>query len=287
MFLKFGEKLKELRIKNNLTQDDVAKMIGISRRAYIAYEQENVRPRKRDTYTKLSDAFNCDVNYLLMEDKAAIAGATAAVSALGIALGTATFAPVGVIAALGSFLALKKGTAKDSEKKILSYNNDMLLQYEKRQRLFAATASGIIYNALINKGITWTIENTEDIDTLGVKPDLAINISNQFIEKWWFTFWAKDSELDSHVTVSTRDRADVMFSRYVSAKQNPNRQVSIVVDDMELFNAICEFKGHNSYRGNLSVLLINMENVRIEKEECICHYDDEVNEEMLKICNEK
>ena len=40
--MKFGEKLKDLRQKRKMTQDEVASAIGVSRRAYIAYEQGNV-----------------------------------------------------------------------------------------------------------------------------------------------------------------------------------------------------------------------------------------------------
>ena len=53
--MKFGEKLKELRQKNNLKQSEVAQAVGISRRTYISYEQEGRYPRYRELYAKLAD----------------------------------------------------------------------------------------------------------------------------------------------------------------------------------------------------------------------------------------
>ena len=47
---------------------------------------------------------------------------------------------------------------------------------------------------------------------------------------------------------------------------------SIVVDNLELYEAVLKFKGHNSYRGNLSVILVDTEAVAIVKEEVIATY---------------
>lgn len=67
--MKFGEKLKNLRTKKGLTQNDVSTAVGISRRTYISYEQEGRYPRKREVYGKLAVTLGCDVNYLMIEDE--------------------------------------------------------------------------------------------------------------------------------------------------------------------------------------------------------------------------
>ena len=67
--MQFGEKLKSLRSERNITQVDLAKAIGVSRRTYIAYEQEGRYPRKREVYFKLAEVLGCDPNYLLTEDE--------------------------------------------------------------------------------------------------------------------------------------------------------------------------------------------------------------------------
>lgn len=67
--MKFGEKLRALRKEKKLSQEQVAKELGISRRAYIGYEQEGRYPRRREIYHKLAALYECDVNYLLTEDE--------------------------------------------------------------------------------------------------------------------------------------------------------------------------------------------------------------------------
>lgn len=67
--MKFGEKLRKLRKEKGLTQAEVAKAVGIGRRSYVAYEQDGRYPRNRDTYGKLAEVLDCDVNYLYTEDE--------------------------------------------------------------------------------------------------------------------------------------------------------------------------------------------------------------------------
>lgn len=73
--MKFGEKLKELRQKNNLKQSEVAQAVGISRRTYISYEQEGRYPRYRELYAKLADVLGCEASYLMTEDEQFVADA--------------------------------------------------------------------------------------------------------------------------------------------------------------------------------------------------------------------
>ena len=67
--MKFGEKLRMLRIEKHMHQESVAQACGISRRTYIGYEQEGRYPRKREVYGRLARVLGVDVNYLLTEDE--------------------------------------------------------------------------------------------------------------------------------------------------------------------------------------------------------------------------
>ena len=66
--MKFGDKLKKLRISKDISQQKAADAIGVTRRTYITYECEGRYPRNREMYSKLADFFNVDVNYLLTEE---------------------------------------------------------------------------------------------------------------------------------------------------------------------------------------------------------------------------
>ena len=272
-----GEKLKSIRREQGLSQAKVAEDAKISRRSYISYEQDSITPKKRETYENLAEALNCDVDELLMYKDAttvsAIGGAAAAIAVLAPILGTATL-PMGTLvgasmAALAASKA-KKSTAKNEDSSDpLTYNNDMLLQYEKKQRTFQAIAIGIIYSKLASDGIAFQPGNKDDLDSLGGKPDEYIKITGESESEWWLSFWAKDEKLDKNVIMTEDDRAAVMISRFATAKFDENRKITIVVDDETLYDAILNYKNHNSLRVNMSVMLIDGESVAIVREETI------------------
>ncbi|MDO4778855.1 MAG: helix-turn-helix transcriptional regulator [Tissierellia bacterium] len=67
--MNFGEKLKNLRDKHNLTQQDLAKKLNVSLRTITNYETGGMRPKSRDIYYKMSEIFDINVNYLLTEEE--------------------------------------------------------------------------------------------------------------------------------------------------------------------------------------------------------------------------
>ena len=67
--MKFNEKIREGRIKAGLKQEEFAKAIGVSLRTVTNYESGERYPKKRETYYKIAEVLNLDVNYLLTEDE--------------------------------------------------------------------------------------------------------------------------------------------------------------------------------------------------------------------------
>ena len=53
--MKFGEKLKALRKERGLTQNELAKAVGVGTRSVVGWEQEGRYPRKRELYAKLAE----------------------------------------------------------------------------------------------------------------------------------------------------------------------------------------------------------------------------------------
>lgn len=64
MIMKFNERLKELREKNNLTQEQLAKISGVSSRMIQRYEYGTSRPRL-DAAEKIAKALNITTDELL------------------------------------------------------------------------------------------------------------------------------------------------------------------------------------------------------------------------------
>ena len=69
----FGEKVRNERNRLGLSQDELAKQIGVSRRVISSYENDSSRPRGTERYQKLADSLGVNINYLLSEDEAFIA----------------------------------------------------------------------------------------------------------------------------------------------------------------------------------------------------------------------
>ena len=65
--MKFGEKLRDLRKKDGLTQAELAEKAGISLRTVNYYESCKTYPKNREVYTTLADILDVDVNYLRNE----------------------------------------------------------------------------------------------------------------------------------------------------------------------------------------------------------------------------
>lgn len=65
--MSIGSRIKELRIKRGITQEELAKKIGVTKGAVANYENEISSP-KIDLMYKLFDALDCDANYLHQDD---------------------------------------------------------------------------------------------------------------------------------------------------------------------------------------------------------------------------
>jgi len=61
------DRLRELRIKKKLTQDEFAKILGIARTTYSGYENGSREP-DYNTLVKIADYFGVSTDYLLGRD---------------------------------------------------------------------------------------------------------------------------------------------------------------------------------------------------------------------------
>ena len=67
--MKFSDKLKNIREEKDVSQEDLAKAIGVSLRSIQYYETRERYPRDRKIYYKLAEFFGVDVNYFLTENE--------------------------------------------------------------------------------------------------------------------------------------------------------------------------------------------------------------------------
>lgn len=65
--MRFCEKLKNLRKGKNMTQSDLAVLLGVTTRTVQNYESGNLYPKNSEIYGKLSNIFGVTADYLLDE----------------------------------------------------------------------------------------------------------------------------------------------------------------------------------------------------------------------------
>lgn len=62
---KINERIKEMRIKNNLTLAEVADYLGVTEATAQRYESGSIKTIKHDIIFKLADFFKCNPCYLM------------------------------------------------------------------------------------------------------------------------------------------------------------------------------------------------------------------------------
>ena len=87
--MKFAEKIRQLRWQKGLSQEAVAKAIGVTRRTYISYENDGRYPKYRERYAQLVEVFGVDINYLYTENEDFVSQAGRKYGAKGMKQATA------------------------------------------------------------------------------------------------------------------------------------------------------------------------------------------------------
>ncbi|MGJ0908831.1 helix-turn-helix domain-containing protein [Clostridium botulinum] len=64
----FGDRLKELREEKDLTQEELGKLLNVSRQTVSGYEAENIEPNINNL-VKLANIFSVSLDYLLGRTK--------------------------------------------------------------------------------------------------------------------------------------------------------------------------------------------------------------------------
>lgn len=285
--MQFGERLKKLRKEKGLNQQEVADRIGVSLRAYASYETKNIRPRKMETYKKLADVLGCNVNELLVEDHSASnSKLLSGLSLLGFGMGMALPSPFGealtaVMPIASTIFELKsKGkTFEDWSKE----QNALALKDEKAKKKFSTSSLGIILTVLGKKGIKCRVGEIKDLVGKGSLPDDYIIVDSPNIDEWWFVFWSRENRKYQQFVVSEADRAYMLFVRFGPTASSSRRKASIVTDDEVTFSEICKLRTQNSYRGNLTAILIDTENSVVRKEILISSFELGDDEDKLSL----
>ena len=73
--MKFGDKVRELRTKKDITQAELGKLVGVTKRTVAGWENDGRYPQKRDLYDALAKVFEVPTSYLASEEEEFISDA--------------------------------------------------------------------------------------------------------------------------------------------------------------------------------------------------------------------
>ena len=145
-------------------------------------------------------------------------------------------------------------------------------EYAKVQNRFKVLSIGIIISALADKGIHAQAGDTTQLETLGFRPDDYLTIPGQEITTWWFRFWRGNPEFEQQFPVTPDERASALIQPLITARPDPLRKTSVVVEDRTVYDALKRYAGRLSYRGNLSAILISTDEAEILDERTLATY---------------
>ena len=100
------------------------------------------------------------------------------------------------------------------------------------------------------------------------RPDLAVCVPVKRGElEWWFDLQPIDASDMSEAICRLR----YIIGNYIFVKLKPNQKLSLVLFDEDLFGAAASFKDSLSYNGELSLILVDKDELVIRKECLLSH----------------
>lgn len=148
-----------------------------------------------------------------------------------------------------------------------SFEESEFYGYEKQ-------SEGLILKALLDQNISYSksdVVNDDAIVSIN-KPDLFLTIKNKRIKKWWMEFKCLK---EASVNKSYYDHlVPTIFGRLMMIAPDKDRKISIVVNSKNFFGKLIRYKEQLPYKGELSIILLDLDNYCVEDEIYISNYDD-------------
>lgn len=161
-----------------------------------------------------------------------------------------------------------------------AYNRRVRPQMAAHERL-ERIAKGALYPVLNAKG--YHFDEVEQ-PRMGVehKFDMATAcIDNRCIVRRWNFDFKCIVEDDERIRRRLLNICRQAIGRMVFAKPQKGYKVSLVISDPIAFEGMKEYIGCLSYKGDMSVILIDEDNIIVSDEYYLAHYDDKNYEEFL------
>lgn len=173
-----------------------------------------------------------------------------------------------------------RNSDKDSEEKKTVDDNKAVVQsvkeraiyynpynlYSEESKRFKAISEGMIYAKLAMKGIIAVpAENRNPFQT-------DLSIQDQRVKEYniRYIFISQDTGIEQIV----RNVIIKKLTPLIALPLNSERKISFVTNSEEVYRQMSEMRGKMSFRGDLSVILADMDEVRLIKEIYLIHYNE-------------
>ncbi len=162
-----------------------------------------------------------------------------------------------------------------NETETLEKRRQRVSEYRRKENSFEKVAEGIILKALLDKDIEYSSVPEAQNQKRRHRgwPDIRVKIKKREIKEWWIDFRYFEKEGRTSRFVGSR-LINILFGKLMMTPSNKKRKISIAVNNEAFFEQIAEFSGKLSYRGELSVILIDTENFKVKKEVYLSHFDE-------------
>ena len=103
------------------------------------------------------------------------------------------------------------------------------------------------------------------------QPDMILNLHDHHVRNLWFSFRhdANGNDCSHPPEVQTGE----LIGQPTAVESDPSRKIVIVVTDAGIFKALSVYKNHTSFRGNLSAILLDIQNEQILERVTLSTYD--------------
>lgn len=146
---------------------------------------------------------------------------------------------------------------------------DVIVRRRQESMRFEQIASGAVLKALYDSGIKFGPGESGRSCVRGFKPDFSVIVGDKApILDWWFEF----KYVDAETAIRNKTLPRHLIERFMFLDAEPSRKISVVVDNRDTFEALAQMKNHLSYRGDLSVILIDPESYAVVREVYIAHF---------------
>ena len=144
-------------------------------------------------------------------------------------------------------------------------------QFRLAMMQFEEEASSIIVFALFNKKIN---ADKDDAMTPASRSsrDLMLNLNGQPIAKWVFEF--KYIDVGPAARRQFRSKAEMWFGWELFKEQPSDTKLSYVINDRDLYQYLERYEHKLAFRGELSVILLDMEEKKVAGEFYLSNYNE-------------